>query len=70
VSVLCPLLPDIMTHRNPYVQNLIDMGYDQSDCETVADVGITKSFPYTVYGRTYNTQEEYDEALHDFLNSL
>lgn len=53
---------------NPYVENLIEMGYDRADCETVAAAGVDKTFPLKMYGRVYNTQEEYDEALHDFLN--
>ena len=53
---------------NPYVENLIEMGYDRSDCETVAVAGVDKTFPLKIYGRVYQTQEEYDAALHDFLN--
>ena len=53
---------------NPYVENLIEMGYDRADCETVAVAGVDKTFPLEIYGRVYNTQEEYDEALADFLN--
>jgi hypothetical protein len=54
--------------NNPYVENLVAMGYDRADCETVAVAGVDKTFPLTIYGRVYNTQEEYDQALHDFLN--
>ena len=53
---------------NPYVENLVQMGYDRADCETVAVAGVDKTFPLEIYGRVYQTQEEYDEALHDFLN--
>ena len=53
---------------NPYVENLIQMGYDRSDCETVAVAGVDKTFPLKIYGRVYQTLEECDEALHDFLN--
>jgi len=59
-----------MTHNNPYAQNLIEMGYDETDCYTAATVGLTKTFPYTVHGRTYQTQEEYDDAIADFLNGF
>ena len=54
--------------QNPYVENLIEMGYDRADCETVAVAGVDKTFPLNIHGRVYQTQEEYDEALHDFLN--
>ena len=60
----------IMTIANPYVENLIEMGYDRADCETVAAAGVDKTFPMTIHGRVYNTQQEYDEALADFLNGL
>ena len=55
---------------NPYVENLIEMGYDRADCETVAVAGIDKTFPMNIHGKVYQTQEEYDEALHDFLNGM
>jgi|TARA_B100000287_G_C20032401_1_gene542969 hypothetical protein len=57
-------------HNNPYVENLVEMGYDRADCETVAVAGVDKTFPLELYGRTYNTKEEYDAALHDFLNGM
>ena len=59
-----------MTHNNPYVQNLIEMGYDEADCQTVAAAGVKKTFPLNIHGRIYNTQAEYDDALADFLNGL
>ena len=46
------------------------MGYDETDCYTAATVGLTKTFPYTVHGRTYQNQEEYDAAIADFLNGF
>ena len=55
---------------NPYVENLIEMGYDRTDCETVAVAGVDKTFPLNIHGRVYQTQEEYDQALHDFINGL
>ena len=54
--------------KNPYVENLIEMGYDRADCETGAVAGVDKTFPMNICGRVYQTQEEYDQALHDFLN--
>ena len=59
-----------MTHSNPYVEQLIEMGYDRADCETVASAGMKKTFPLTIHGRVYETQEQYDEALADFINGL
>jgi hypothetical protein len=67
-----PLFSELtsMTIANPYVENLIEMGYDRADCETVAAAGVDKTFPMTIHGRVYNTQQEYDEALADFINGL
>ena len=67
-----PLFSELttMTIANPYDENLIEMGYDRADCETVAAAGVDKTFPMTIHGRVYNTQQEYDEALADFLNGL
>ena len=59
------------THPNPYVQNLIEMGYDAQDCYNVAAVGNTNvTYPRTIYGRTFETEAEYKEALSDFINGL
>ena len=52
-------------NSNPYVQTLLEKGYTAAECRTPAP---KKQFPLTIYGRTYNTQEEYDEAIADFLN--
>ena len=60
----------LMTIHNPYVETLVEMGYDRVDCETVAVAGVDKTFPLNIHGRVYQTQEEYDEALHEFLNGL
>ena len=59
-----------MKHYNPYVQNLIEMGYDEKDCQMVAHAGVAKKFPLNIHGRVYQTQEEYNEAIADFLNGL
>ncbi len=59
-----------MTNKNPYVANLIEMGYDEQDCQVVASAGVKKQFPLNIHGRIFNTQEEYNEALADFINGL
>ena len=59
-----------MTHSNPYVQNLIEMGYDEQDCQMVANAGVNSNYPRTIHGRVFNTEAEYKEALADFLNGL
>ena len=54
-----------MKNNNPYVQTLIEKGYTEAECRTPAP---KKQFPLTVYGRTYETEAEYNEAIADFLN--
>ena len=59
-----------MTISNPYVENLVQMGYDRKDVETASTMFQKKTFPYTIHGRTYQTEEEYNEAIHDFMNGM
>ena len=56
--------------NNPYVNNLVEMGYDRQDCEMVAAAGLEKTFPCVIHGRTFDSQEQYDQELHDYLNGL
>ena len=56
--------------NNPYVNNLVEMGYDRADCEMVAAAGLEKTFPCVIHGRTFDTKEQYDEELADYLNGL
>ena len=57
--------PMKQTTSNPYVQTLLEMGYDRDDCRTPAP---KQKFPLTIYGRTFETEADYNEALADFLN--
>ena len=60
-----------MTNYNPYVQNLIEMGYDEQDCRNVAAVGnINVTYPRTIHCRTFETETEYNDAVADFINGL
>jgi len=54
-----------MTDSNPYVQHLQQKGYSAAECRTPAP---RKTFPCTIGLRTFETEEEYKEALADFLN--
>jgi len=54
-----------MKNQNPYVQTLLEKGYTVAECHTPAP---KKQFPLTIYGRTYETEEAYNEAIADFLN--
>ena len=55
-----------MKNNNPYVQTLLEKGYTVAECRTPAP---KKQFPLTMYGRTFLTEEDYNEAIADFLNS-
>ena len=60
----------LMTIHNPYVATLVEMGYDEADCQMVANAGVDATYPREIHGRIYNTEEEYKEALADFINGL
>jgi hypothetical protein len=59
-----------MTHYNPYVQTLIEMGYDEQDCQNVTVAGQSVTYPRTIHGRTFDTETEYNDAVADFINGL
>ena len=60
-----------MTNYNPYVNTLIEMGYDAQDCRNVAAIGEQNiTYPRTIHSRTFNSKEEYDDAVADFINGL
>lgn len=53
-----------MTYNsNPYINQIKSQGRDPVNAPA-----ILPEFPKTIYGRTYHTKEEYQEAIHDFLN--
>ena len=56
-----------MKTNNPYVNTLLEMGYDRQDCSSA---GPAKTFPCVIHGRTFDTQEQYDEELAEYLNGL
>jgi len=60
----------LMTIHNPYVATLVEMGYDEADCQMVANAGVDATYPRTIHGRVFNTEAEYKEALADFINGL
>ena len=63
--------PMKMTNYNPYMNTLIEMGYNEQDCRNVAAVGETNvTYPRIIHGRTFETKEEYDDAVADFINGM
>tara|TARA_S200002703_G_scaffold64608_1_gene55885 strand:- start:426 stop:605 length:180 start_codon:yes stop_codon:yes gene_type:complete len=59
-----------MTISNPYVQTLLEMGYDQQDVQVASTMFQKKTFPCTIYGRTFETEEQYHQELHDFISGM
>ena len=59
-----------MTNQNPYVQNLIEMGYDESDCKVTSTMFEKKTFPCVIHGREFKTEEQYHQELHEFMAGL
>ena len=56
---------ETMTRYNPnvYEQQILAKGRDLPTAPAPK-----QQFPKTIYGRTFETQEAYDEAMADFLN--
>jgi len=51
--------------RNTYTEQIKSQGKDPVN--KPAELG---EFPKTIYGRTFETKEEYLEAIHDFMNGM
>lgn len=58
-----PLSKDHTMTSNPYVQQLKEQGKEPSKAPAPR-----RTFPCTIGLRTFETEEEYREALADFLN--
>jgi len=54
-----------MKNNNPYVQTLLEKGFTAAECRTPAP---KQQFPLTIYGRTYETEAAYNEAIYEFMN--
>jgi hypothetical protein len=51
--------------RNTYTDQIKSQGKDPVN--KPAKLG---EFPKTIYGKTFETKEEYLEAIHDFMNGM
>ena len=51
---------------NPYTEYLEQKGY--SKAETRKGPAARREFPCEIHGRRFETREEYEAALHEFLN--
>ena len=53
--------------NNPYVSQLIEQtGMTEREAHQSTSTS-KRSFPCTIYGRYFPTQDEYEEALHEFI---
>ena len=61
---------EIMTTNNPYINNLIEMGYDQQDVQVASTMFQKHTFPCVIHGRQFDTEEQYYQELHEFMNGM
>ena len=58
------------TTNNPYVNTLIEMGYDKQDVQVASTMFQKKMFPCVIHGRTFETEEQYHAELHEYMNGM
>ena len=56
--------------NNPYVETLVEMGYDRQDVQVASTMFQKKTFPCVIHGRTFDTEQQYYEELHEYMNGL
>jgi hypothetical protein len=54
-----------MNKNNPYVIQILSQGKEPSKAPAPK-----AEYPRTIYGRVFETEADYNEALHDFLNGM
>ena len=59
-----------MTTNNPYVDTLLEMGYDRQDIEVAGAMFQKHEFPCVIHGRQFDTEEQYFAELHDYFNGM
>jgi len=53
--------------QNVYTDYIQEKGFTVAECYRPA---AKQQFPKTIHGRTFFTEEEYNEAMADFLNGM
>ena len=56
--------------NNPYINNLLEMGYDEQDVKVASTMFQKKTFPCVIHGRKFETEEQYYAELHEYMNGL
>ena len=59
-----------MTTNNPYTNTLLEMGYDRQDIEVAGAMFQKHTFPCEIYGRKFETEEQYFAELHEYMNGM
>ena len=59
-----------MTTSNPYVDTLIEMGYDKQDVQVASTMFQKRSFSCVIHGRQFDTEEQYYAELHEYFNGM
>ncbi len=55
---------------NPYVSNIIEQtGMTESEIHQ-STTSVSRTFPCTIHGRYFDTEDQYLEELHEFLNGM
>jgi len=55
---------------NPYVLNIIQQtGMNEREVHQSTST-VTRTFPCTIHGRYFSSQDEYDTELNEFLNGM
>ncbi len=55
---------------NPYVSNIIQQtGMTEREVHQSTST-VTRTFPCTIHGRYFDTEDQYLEELHEFLNGM
>ena len=69
-----PCHTNSMKTNNPYVNTLLEMGYDIKDTQTSGDLSsptaTKKTFPCVIHGRQFDTEEQYNDELNEFMMGL
>ncbi len=60
-----------MTHSNPYVQQIVEQtGMTPREVFTTSSSFKPMTFPCVIHGRTFESHDEYINAMYDYLGSL
>ena len=59
-----------MTTNNPYINTLLEMGYDKQDVQVTSTMFQKHTFPCVIHGRQFDTEEQYHDELREFMNGM